>query len=55
VAFHEQECFRSQGYGKGDFPRSEYAARHTLALPVYPELTRPMQERVIEMILKFYR
>lgn len=55
VAFHEQECFRSLGYKKGDFPHSEYAARHTLALPVYPELTRPMQERVVEMILNFYR
>jgi dTDP-4-amino-4,6-dideoxygalactose transaminase len=55
VPFHEQECFRSLGYAKGDFPHSEYAARHTIALPVYPELTRPMQERVVEMILKFYR
>ncbi len=55
VAFHEQECFRSLGYQKGDFPRSEFAARQTLALPVYPELTRPMQERVVEMILQFYR
>jgi dTDP-4-amino-4,6-dideoxygalactose transaminase len=55
VAFHEQECFQSLGYKKGDFPNSEHAARHTLALPVYPELTRAMQERVVEMILKFYR
>jgi len=55
VAFHEQECFRSLGYKKGDFPNSEYAAKHTLALPVYPELTRPMQERVVEMIHQFYR
>ena len=55
VPFHEQECFRSQGYVKGDFPHSEHAGRHTIALPVYPELTRPMQEWVVEMILKFYR
>jgi dTDP-4-amino-4,6-dideoxygalactose transaminase len=55
VAFHEQECFRSLGYTKGDFPNSEYAARHTIALPVYPELTRPMQERVVEKIAGFYR
>lgn len=55
VAFHEQECFRSLGYKKGDFPHSEYAASHTLALPVYPEITRPMQERVVEMVLNFFR
>jgi dTDP-4-amino-4,6-dideoxygalactose transaminase len=54
VAFHEQECFRSLGYTKGDFPNSEYAAAHTLALPVYPELTRAMQERVVETIVRFY-
>ncbi len=54
VAFHEQECFRSLGYQKGAFPNSEYAAAHTLALPVYPELTRPMQERVAETIVSFY-
>jgi len=54
VAFHEQECFRSLGYTEGDFPHSEYAARHTLALPVYPELTRSMQEFLVETLLKFY-
>ena len=55
VAFHEQECFRSLGYKEGDFPHSEYAARHTLALPVYPELTRSMQEWVVEKLVEFYQ
>lgn len=55
VAFHEQECFRPLGYTQGQFPNSEAAARSTLALPVYPELTREMQDYVIEQITAFYR
>lgn len=54
VPFHLQECFRYLGYQRGDFPHSEYAAEHSLALPIYPELTREMQEYVVKSILKYY-
>jgi dTDP-4-amino-4,6-dideoxygalactose transaminase len=55
VPFHEQECFRYLGYRSGDFPNSESAAKKTIALPIYPELTRDMQDFVIEKIDAFYR
>ncbi|MDD2941680.1 MAG: DegT/DnrJ/EryC1/StrS family aminotransferase [bacterium] len=54
VSFHEQECFRYLGYNTGDFPKSEHAASHTLALPIYPELTRDMQLYVVEQIKAFF-
>ena len=55
VPFHEQECFRYLGYKTGDFPNSEHAAKHTVALPIYPELTNEMQDYVIEKIQEFYK
>lgn len=54
LPFHEQGCFKNLGYKPGDFPCSEYAARHTLALPMYPELTAEMQDYAIEKISAFY-
>ena len=54
LPFHLQECFSGLGYKQGDFPNSEYASEHCLALPIYPELTREMQDCVVEGIRSFY-
>lgn len=54
LSLHEQECFRMLGYAKGDFPKSERAAAMSMALPIYPDLTPQMIERVVEVIGEFY-
>lgn len=55
IPIHLQECYDILGYQETDFPAAEQAAAETIALPVYPELTRAQQDYVIETIRAFYR
>ena len=53
VPFHQQPCFANLGHRPGDFPHAERAARESLAIPVYGEMTAAQQETVVSAIGQF--
>lgn len=53
VPMHLQDCFAYLGVKEGAFPESERAARESLAIPVYPELTDEQTRYVVDLIAKF--
>jgi dTDP-4-amino-4,6-dideoxygalactose transaminase len=53
IPLHLQVCFASLGHRPGDFPISEAAARETIALPMYAELTDQALRHVVASIAEY--
>lgn len=59
VSFHRQECFTylmenpEYKMSVDEFPVSDYAADHSLALPVYPELSEEQIRYVVSTITEY--
>ena len=55
LCLHQQQCFASWGYRKGQFPIAEKCADRVLSIPIYGELTEAQLEQVAGAIRGFYR
>ena len=54
IPLHQQTCFNANGQANKSLPQSELAAKETIALPIYPEMTESMIEKVVTTISEFY-
>ncbi len=55
VPFHRQECFDYLKSNDKDYPNSNFASEHSLALPIYPELTDEQIKYVVDSIAEFVK
>ena len=53
IPFCKQTCFSEVGADESKLQNSIYASEHTLALPIYPELTEDMLGYVVEKLNSF--
>jgi dTDP-4-amino-4,6-dideoxygalactose transaminase len=53
VPLHLQECFLSSSVPPAPLPVCEKLASQCFSLPIYPDLSRPQQDAVVEAIAGF--
>ncbi len=53
IPLHLQRAYEFLGYKKGSFPVTERVSETILSLPMFPQLVREQQKRVVESIVQF--
>jgi UDP-4-amino-4,6-dideoxy-N-acetyl-beta-L-altrosamine transaminase len=53
IPVHTMPYYQDLGYKKGDFPLAEHYYAQCLSLPMYPSLTEPEQQFVLDTILEW--
>lgn len=53
VPLHLQTVYRYLGYKPGDMPNAEFISKHSVAIPIFPELTKEEQDYVIKVINRY--
>jgi dTDP-4-amino-4,6-dideoxygalactose transaminase len=53
VPLHQQKAYAHMGFKTGDFPVTEKIAPEIVSLPMFPQLTREQQARVVDKVLEF--
>lgn len=54
VPLHRQDVYLHLNYEENSLPVSENASKGTMALPLYPELTEELQQRIITSVKEFF-
>jgi dTDP-4-amino-4,6-dideoxygalactose transaminase len=54
IPLHLQPSYKWLGYKSGDLPVAEWFARHTVSLPLFPEMTQSQINKVITVIAGFF-
>jgi dTDP-4-amino-4,6-dideoxygalactose transaminase len=52
IPLHLAKPYKALGFDRGDFPVTEDAAAHILSLPMFPNLSRAQQERVVAAVVQ---